>query len=186
MTAEKQIWRKVCKLIKYSLHTTVEQGGNRLVHWKVNRNYNTDFFFPLWIFLGSTDHSAQNIKWRKKHWVIFFLLQTQTCPLTLNGTLCVSLLVLEWVWRHTDTRLGPVLQKEGHCTVSLPKVNSLGIPNSEAGNPAPNQSPQIRTVCLAPDFVLLSIDLPCRQHCYCWEETLLSKHSHLGQLVSTG
>lgn len=31
---------------KYSLHTTVKQGGNRLLHWKVNRNYNTDFFFP--------------------------------------------------------------------------------------------------------------------------------------------
>lgn len=76
--------------------------------------------FSWWIFLCSTDHSAHpelvsqhNIKWRRKHWVVFFPLLTQTCLLTLNGTLCVSLLVLEWVWRHTETRLGSVLQRDG-------------------------------------------------------------------------
>lgn len=141
--------------------------------------------FSWWIFLGSTDHSAhpgsvpQHQAKRETLGCILPPSNSKPAHEPLNGTLCVSLLVLEWVWGHAETRLGPVLRTEGIAQY-VPKrwIHWVSWAEQET---LPWTT---KSACLAPDFVLLSADLPCRQCCYCWEETLLSKHSHLGQPVT--
>ncbi len=163
-----------------------------LIHWKANRNYNTDFFFLLDIFVLNTPFSSPKVSLRTsseggKHWAVFFPPQTQNRLLALNGTLCASLLVFEWVWGHTETRLGPVLQWEGFARY-LPKWwihrglewNRKPCPEPESSD-APGTCMQAlrRTACLAPMF-FLSIDLPCCCCCCCCCDTVvLSKYNQL-------
>lgn len=57
-------------------------------------------FFLVDIFVLNIPFSSPKVSLRAsseggKHWAVFFLPQTQTCLLALNGTLCASLLVFE-------------------------------------------------------------------------------------------
>lgn len=84
---------------------------------------NRDFFFLGDIFVLNVPFSSPKVRASSlggKHWTVFFptLIRTQTCLLALNGTLCASLLVFKR--RHMETRVGPVLQREGFAWY-LPK-----------------------------------------------------------------
>jgi len=69
--------------------------------WNHIRNGNTYFFFQLDIFALNpplNQSKLRKTKWNGgKHWAVFFPPQTQTCLLTVNGTLCASFLVFKWV-----------------------------------------------------------------------------------------
>lgn len=152
-------------------------------------NYNIDLLFPIDIFALNTPISSARVSLRTsgeggKHWAVFFPPKTQTCLLALNGTLCASLLVFEWVWGHMETRLGLVLQWEGFARY-LPKRwihwglewNRKPCPEPESSD-APGTYMQVlrRTAWLVPDCVFLSTDLPCCC-CCCWEEISLPHFS---------
>lgn len=99
------------------------------VAYSLKSKQNTDFFLVLDISVPTTPFGSPKVSLRTsseggKHWAVFFPTQTQTCLPALNGTLCASLLVFEWVWGHTETRLGPVLQWEGFARYLAKKVNS--------------------------------------------------------------
>lgn len=139
---------------------------------KVNRNYNTDFFFLADIFVLNTPFSSPKVSlWTSseggKHWGCFLPPSTKTCLLALNGTLCASLLVFEWVRGHVETRLAPVLQWEGFARYLSKKVNSLGswveqetLPSARVLRRSKYMRASSQTSLLAPNCVFLSGDLP--------------------------
>lgn len=165
------------------LHATVKLGGNEIWNWwnglfTKNANRTLISFFPLDISVLTTPFSSPKVSLRtsstgEKHWAVLFPpLKLKTCLLALNGTLCASLLVFEWVWGHTETRLGPVLQWEGR-TRYLPKRwihwglewNRKPCPRPESSDaPSAYMQDLRRTACLAPDDVFLSAAAAVRKY----------------------
>lgn len=98
----------------------------RLIHWNANRNYYTHFFFLPDIFVLNTPFSSPKVSLRTsseggKHWAVFFLspLKFKPAGFALNGTLCASLLVFQWVWGHTGRQDWGLSsnEREGFCKV---------------------------------------------------------------------
>lgn len=147
----------------YSHTTTVKSGWKEAYGLKSQQtNDNTDSFFLVDIFVLNTPFSSPRLSLTTPSEggnTGLYSLPPPTCLLTLNSTLCVSLLLPECVWG-LPHRQDWLLSSTALHSISL-KGELIAYPErSRKPCPEPESSNENS---LAPDFVLLSTDLPCCQ-----------------------